>query len=365
MGMSLPIIELFGTPFERGFTQGRVMQDSIKQVIDKTLKYIETTNQQLSKGPSLKLIMDKATGYKEHLRDNWSDLWDEIQGLSKGSGIETEQILLINYLFEFTDLLAEMPIEGLSPGCTSVAAISPATTKERIYVAQNYDLIPSFQDHIVVLKIEEKGKPNSVVFSIAGMIGLAGMNSVGIGVVINNLVPTDSRLGVAYPFILRRILQSSSRSEALEHIISTPRATGLNYLLGFSNGEICDIETTATKHALDTGFNGLIVHTNHYLSRHLNFMQVPRLTDANSLTRYTGTQSRLMKNWGQIDSTLILNALCDHTGEPESVCAHVDTESNIGRKTLCSMIFDLHSSKASFFPGNPCLSREIKIDIQR
>ena len=363
MNVSLPIIELCGTPFERGFTQGRLMQDSINQVIEKTLKFIETTNQQLPKGPSLKLIMEKVTGYREHLGDSWPDLWDEVQGISKGSEIEAEKILLINYLLELTDLLAEKPIEELAPGCTSVAATQPATAKEHIYVAQNYDLIPSFQNHIVVLKIEEKGKPNSSVFSIAGMVGLAGMNSVGIGAVINNLVPIDSRPGVAYPFILRRILQSSSQSEALGHIVSTPRATGLNYLLGFSDGEICDIETTATKHALDSGFNGLIVHTNHYLSRQLNSMQVPRLTDPNSLARYTETERKLMKNWGQIDSTAILNALSDHTGSPESVCAHVDTESNIGRKTLCSMIFDLSSSTASFFPGNPCLSNEVKIKV--
>jgi isopenicillin-N N-acyltransferase-like protein len=363
MNTSIPILDLSGTPYERGLKHGTVMQDSIDKVVNKTLRFIETTHQQQPKGPSLQVILNRVTSYKEHLQNDWPDLWEEIQGISTASRIDTDRLLLINYLLEFTDLFADMPIEGISPGCTAIAATRPATLGEHIYVAQNYDLIPSFQDHILLLKVEDKNKPKSVVFTITGLIGLAGLNELGLGVCINNLVASDYRAGVPYPFVLRRALQSSSLAEALEHILNTPRATGLNYLLGFSDGEICDAETTATTHALDLGFNGLIIHTNHYLSRHLNRMQVPRPTDLNSLTRYTETQNRLIKYWGRIDSEIIMDALSDHTGAPESVCAHVDKESDIGRRTLCSMIFDLNSRTATFYPGNPCISGNIKINI--
>src|SRR5207245_10236706 len=108
-------------------------------------------------------------------------------------------------------------------------------------------------------------------FTEAGIVGgKIGMNSAGLGLVINGLLSSrDDWTRLRTPFHVRtwRILHSRTLCEAVRVITAAERACSANFLLGQANrrAEVVDIE--AASHAACTlaPADGLLSHTYHVL----------------------------------------------------------------------------------------------------
>jgi isopenicillin-N N-acyltransferase-like protein len=105
----------------------------------------------------------------------------------------------------------------------------------------------------------------SLVFSTVGCLGQIGMNTAGIAVGITNLVATDGRVGVTWPFVVRKALQQTTLEAALACISAAPLAGAHDYLLLDANGAGYNVEAMPTRRAITPLARVPLVHTNHCL----------------------------------------------------------------------------------------------------
>ena len=115
--------------------------------------------------------------------------------------VPVEDLLALNGFLELHDYYSDA---FLVSGCTSFM-VPGDTSGEGALIAQNYDLSSIYAEAAILIKVKNEHAPDALFYTSAGMLGCAGVNDAGIGVVINNLVPSDASGGVLYPFIIRRI----------------------------------------------------------------------------------------------------------------------------------------------------------------
>jgi hypothetical protein len=106
-----------------------------------------------------------------------------------------------------------------------------------------------------------------MVFTVAGMIGLMGVNAAGVGVCVNSLPQLPSaREGLPVAFALRRLLQAASLAEAAALVEALPHATNQHYLLAAPDGVRSFEASAAGVVEYRPARAGWVLHTNHPLA---------------------------------------------------------------------------------------------------
>ncbi len=162
----------------------------------------------------------------------------------------------------------------------------------------------------------------TLVWTSAGILGCAGLHAAGIGVVINKVTPDDGRPGVPYPFIVRKILQQTRLSDALQAVLSAHRASGVHYLLSDASGIMASVETSATDARVLEPDEPVYVHTNHYLAPAMQAYETRRRSfNADSLYRHRRARD-LVRGRLPLSTEDVMGILRDHAGGPGSICRH-------------------------------------------
>ncbi len=345
----LPVLTVSGSPLERGRAHGETFKDLIQDLIPAYFDDLEKTS--LSHGIEAitrNRALEIAVPYSEPCSVYAPELFEELEGISEGSGIPVDEVLCLNAFLELHDYLSDAFVV---PGCTSLMV--PGDTKgEGALIAQNYDLSSIYAEAAVLIKVEQDDAPDVLFYTSAGMLGCAGLNDAGIGVVINNLVPSDSGAGVIYPFIIRRILSSIRIGDAIDAVISRPRASGMNYVLCDENGEIYDLETSARDYEVICPFDGPMAHSNHYLQDRLKHLERRHWGARGSSILRWGRANRLLKSMGAFDPDVLKDCLSDRVNAPIGICRHNEL---VGGEpcgqTIAGIVLDPPGRKAWFTRG--------------
>ena len=281
------------------------------------------------------------------------DYAEEIRGVAAGSGLEHGEILALNARSEIA-LSAR-----LVDGCTSFAAFGAATRDASVILCQNWDWRPSVRDAIVVLQIEQPGKPSLTMLTEAGIIGKLGFNSAGLGVCLNAIV-TD-RLepgGTPLHVVLRAILDSRTLSDAVGAVARANIACSANFLVAQGGNAALDIEAVPGDMDVLLPERDVLAHTNHLLS--------PRLVGVRCLGKQAfpdtyprlGRVRRLLdERWGVLDAHGAREILRDHADAPDSICRHLDeVVDEEGRRlhSIFSLVMDLDAGTLELTDGPPC-----------
>lgn len=351
------VLELTGSPRQRGRCHGEALKELICEFADSITEVHQQNNNYLTVAtPSLKDFCYRNLGFmKKYARE----LVDEMEGIAEGAGVKFSDILLLNAFLELEDLRAPALGGKILPdslwGCTTFNIPAEISANGKAFIGQTYDMEKYYQKFLVLQKITNAHGPDALVVSLAGIIGLNGMNSVGIGSVINKITATDARPGVIYPFVMRKILASQRIGDALGAAIFSPRASGINYQLCGSGLAFC-AETSATRYELLDCRSG-IAHTNHYVgSKMAGFETANWLSHGGSMVRKEVADSLISRNKGKITPAMLQRWMQDHTNYPRSICAHGFPEEN--EKTAFHTIFALvmapEEGWLEICPGNPC-----------
>jgi isopenicillin-N N-acyltransferase-like protein len=207
-----------------------------------------------------------------------------------------------------------------------------------------------------------------VTFTEAGQLSKIGMNSAGIGLVVNNLTSDQPRIGVPWIFLTRRILESSHLAQALGFVLNTDRAHSINFLIGYAAGEAVNLETSPVEASVQWPENGICVHTNHYIETSPYFRDLKPLRDPylSTYLRLRRARQGLVDKIGGIDVDGVQNILKDHIDKPFSVCIHKNPAVEPIQQivTCLSIIMNLSQQQIHYTLGNPCrgISRTMKID---
>ena len=103
------------------------------------------------------------------------------------------------------------------------------------------------------------------MFTTHGTLGQIGMNEAGIAIGINNLTAADGRIGVTWPFVVRKALAMRDLDAAVACILDAPLAGGHNFLVLDATGAGASIEATSTRSHVWKLDETALVHTNHCL----------------------------------------------------------------------------------------------------
>lgn len=360
-------IELKGSSFEIGCQHGEVLRDEIHEFHATVFEVHRANLAQQAAEEELRSFCNRNLAC---LREFSSELYSEMEGIAAGSGLDLEDILFLNSFLELEDIrppaLGSKLLDAQHWGCTSFNVQPSASADGTAYVGQTYDMEEYYSRFNTVLHIVHENGQVQLVYTLAGVLGMNGMNSDGIGVTINKVVANDACEGVIYPFCVRQALAQRRIGDAFGVLVFTPRASGLNYQLASSEGVAWCIEVSARDYHL-WPVDGAVVHTNHYLNDYMRKYETSGwLSHGGSYVRYQVGQRILDEAKGHIDLSLLKDLTKNHTNWPRCICAHgfegEDPQHAFG--TIATTIYDLTTETMYVCHRNACDNGFQKIELQ-
>jgi isopenicillin-N N-acyltransferase-like protein len=341
------LINVRGEPFERGRQYGAQTADLIHFNLEGYWRLFKHDD-----GLNRSAALRQAQGYVEPIEGYAPHLMDEMRGIAAGAGVSLEEILALNCR---TELLSTAKIP-LHQECTALFVAPEATVDGHTIVAQNWDWSDVLRGGTVLLRVEGPGGPTVLTLTEAGMVGKIGLNSAGVGVCTNFLRHDGRRVGAPFHVILREALNAPRLGLAVAAVYRDVRADSGNYLLAHAEGEAVDLEATPSEVGFLHPEDGLLVHTNHFLTPHLQRGDQGIPESDNTLVRYGRAIRLLRAQAGQITVETLKSIFRDHLNHPKAICRHPDpSQPEIERSaTLASAILDLTAGEMHVAAGEPC-----------
>jgi isopenicillin-N N-acyltransferase-like protein len=209
--------------------------------------------------------------------------------------------------------------------------------------------------------------PDFVTVVEAGLLAKTGLNAASLGLVTNALV-TDADTGTSglpYHVLLRAILDCATVTEALQVLQAGMRSSSANYLIGHASGAALDVEAAPgdfTRLYPQLPDQGLLLHTNHFLSPRLHPVDVSLWAMPSSAVRLQRLRAGAA-GAATLDDFRAL--LADHADYPHSICSHPDPADHPLEQgaTIASVLMDLTARRLWLAAGNPCQAAYRELDV--
>lgn len=335
----LPLIDIGGSPLERGLQYGRQARSLIARSIDNYRKgYAEAgVPWATAKSIAHTLIGD--------LSDSDDTLVSEMQGIADGAGVAVDDIFALNCRAEIIYGCNSSSSLALD-GCTGVIAMPESTASGRLLHGQTWDWRDECADTAIVLRIESPEDPAILTQTEAGILARCGLNSAGVALTGNFLhSDRDPRAGgLPVPMLRRRILEQQTYTDAVKLALETPKTYSSNLMLSAGAGEAINLETVPGESFWIQPSDGLLVHANHFES----VGALSRVVDRGlpllpcSLHRRRRVEQVLRTFAGHIDLEHLKRALDDRFDTPHGVCAAPSAGNNgESLSTVATILMDV------------------------
>ena len=362
----MPVVELSGTPRERGRLYGESCKSLIAQVVEAWCadlgNYGRARGLGRTGGPEayLKAFLSD-TDYLRSIEQWAPSLLEEVKGIAEGSGQPFDIILGLQLMDEEWVYGLHQGLKKPTTKCTAFGV--PGQANSTSYAGQNMDIPSWVEGKQVLLRImPTQDAPETLVFAFAGIIGLNGMNAEGLGITCNTLSQLRSSTdGLPVSFIVRSVLEKQSIEEAEQFIGAIKHASGQNFILSSQEQMRC-FECSAGRviRYAPKDQQGRVFHTNHPLVNKDNDERLPEREhqhSANSCARLESISERLSDSDHAITIADIKAALGAHDDPSNPVSRRINPEnsnSSIGY-TAGSSIYELGvKPRLHFAAGPPC-----------
>jgi isopenicillin-N N-acyltransferase-like protein len=315
-----PLIEVHGSPRQRGEMHG----EQARERIVRSFGHYEEQLGRLGYGRD---DVERLVGIFLPRIRNWApDLVEEMEGIAAGADVSLASIVLVNARTEVLQLAhREKGVSEDEPdGCTGAVILPGATRAGRLIHGQNWDWKAECATTSVVLNIHRDDAPDVLTFTEAGALARSGFNSAGIAITANYLESDRDykELGIPLPFIRRRVLEAAHFAHALGVVAMTPKSGSNNMMVSTAEGFAVDLECAPDEAFSLYPQDGMIVHSNHWLSpvalsklRETGLGSVP-----DSLYRDWRVREHLRSRSGDIVADDLKAALFDDFATPFAVC---------------------------------------------
>jgi isopenicillin-N N-acyltransferase-like protein len=212
---------------------------------------------------------------------------------------------------------------------------------------------------MVVLLVDQPGRPSLTMLTEAGIVGKLGFNSEGLGVCLNAIV-TDRLEGSAPPLhvVLRGILDARNLGEAVAAVARSGIACAANFLVAQHGNGVLDIEAVPGDLDVLLPEQDVIAHTNHLTSLRLAGVRcLGKVAFPDTYPRLARVRRLLEERHGAIDAEAAREILRDHANAPSSICRHLDDHLEPeGRRihSVFSLVVDLEARRLEVTEGPPC-----------
>jgi hypothetical protein len=259
--MTIPIsmVRCAGTPRQCGQAHGEALRELIQAMLGRWRAALVRPGRPDPQAYLRNFLSQ--TSYLEAMERHTPELAEELRGIAAGAAVPFDDLLAFNLLDEewwFSQSPAAQP-----PGCTVVGVMPPGGAP---LLAQTMDIDTLYDGAQAVLRLAVAGRPEALVFTFAGMIGLNGCNADGVGVVVNNLsmLPHAPR-GLPVAAVMRGALARRTLADAARFVAEAPHASGQHYAIGGPDG-LLSLECSAAGAVPGTTPGGRLLHTNHPLA---------------------------------------------------------------------------------------------------
>lgn len=272
-------------------------------------------------------------------------------GVADGAGLALLDILALN-------VRTEIAFGQFTDGCTSLSWKGTS----RSLLGQNWDWTEDQKENLVILHIDQPGRPSIEMVTEAGIIGKIGLNDRGVGVCFNairakglDVTRMPAHLG------LRMALDSESARAAVEAMEAAGMASSAHALIADA-GESIGLEFTSTTFArLKMDGDGRVYHSNHMLAKHPGVEEPPWLPHSPYRVKRIEELSCQVqvKAHSREPPTLeeFVKLFDDHQGDEGPICRMEPGVNGVG--TLFNIVMDLTERRAVVRLGRPCMPEAI------
>ncbi|WP_218567821.1 C45 family autoproteolytic acyltransferase/hydolase [Pseudomonas cavernicola] len=282
-------------------------------------------------------------------------LHQEILGMAEGAGVEADYIGAINAR---TEILAALgaPLRG---ECSTVVKVDPWGAP---VTAQTWDWYSEFAEQWLVWEIPHADGRLTTTVTEYGIVGKPGVNNRGLGVHFNILhhERDGGDIGVPVHVLSRWILDSCSDiNQALQLCNSTEvSASSSLTLIAAVDHSSCAVSVEIHPGGPGLVFpaaDGLLVHTNHFLSAPASAFDTEPRAYPDTLIRHDLLVRRL-SNQPDLSALDLLTALNSHLGSTGAVCCHpAPGQPETGQyATLASITLDVLGGTLQALAGGSC-----------
>jgi isopenicillin-N N-acyltransferase-like protein len=317
-----PLVEVTGSPTERGRQYGEQARDRIRRGIE------HYTEQLAGRSLTWDDIGRLALQFEPIIEAFDKSYTEEMRGIAEGAAVDYAGVMMLNARTEILKLGERAALAGKAAvepdGCTGVVVLPSASADGRVIHAQNWDWKAECAETTVVLKVRRDDGPDYLTFTEAGALARSGMNAAGISITANYLeCDRDYRnLGVPLPFIRRKVLEKALVGEAMHVVYTTAKSCSNNMMISHSGGVAIDFECAPDETFLVMPQGGLLIHANHFQSPvalgKIVEKGVRNMPD--SLYRDMRVEELLRPHLGRIRRDEVVHALLDDYQTPWSVC---------------------------------------------
>jgi isopenicillin-N N-acyltransferase-like protein len=315
-----PLIDLSGSPFERGRQHGKAAPDRIKRGI---AMYSELL---LKNDVEWKDLERRAQAMAPIVEKFDATYVEEMKGIAEGSGQPFAGIMLMNARTEMVSAARKQQIEKHFPdGCTAAFALPEASADGVLLHGQNWDWRAECAETGVVLRIRREDGPDILTFTEAGGLARSGLNSAGIGLTANALECDRDYTrgqGVPLPFIRRKVLESAYLAHAVRTIFSTPKLGSNHMAVSHCGGEAFGFECAPDETFWIAPDRGVYVHANHWIadSARAKVKDTGLAETPDSIYRDKRVREQLSPKRGKLTLEDFRQAFFDDYASPWSVC---------------------------------------------
>ena len=319
-----PLIDLAGSPRERGRTHGKAAADRLKRGAK---MYAESL---LASGVDWKELERRAEAMVPAIERFDPAYVEEMRGIGEGAGEPFAAVMLMNARTEMVAAARRQKAAQHFPdGCTAALALPEASADGVLLHGQNWDWRAECAETGVVLRIRRDDGPDILTFTEAGGLARSGLNSAGIGLTANALEcdrDYQRGAGVPLPFIRRKVLEAAHLAQAVQTIVSTPKPgsnhMAVSYATSDGGGEAFGFECAPDETFWLAPDRGLYVHANHWVaeSARAKVKDTGLAETPDSIYRDKRVRDQLAPKRGKLTLEDLRAVFFDTWGTPYSVC---------------------------------------------
>jgi isopenicillin-N N-acyltransferase like protein len=252
------VLVLEGDAAERGRQHGEALRDEVRAALGRFGHDVETRTGMHVDRYVARFLADTSFGGAIHAHT--PALAEEVAGIAAGADVPHDHLLAYNLLDE-----EWWYSETLRSKCSALAV--PAREGGTSLVAQTMDLPRHLDGGQVLLRHREPGGRETAVLAAAGLLGLTGASSDGVGVCVNALgMLRHDGAGLPVAHALRGALQRPTAAAAAAFLRGVTHASGQHYSVVDASGDAYSLECSAGGAATAAAGDRAFFHANHPLA---------------------------------------------------------------------------------------------------
>ena len=311
------LLELNGDAEHRGGVHGAAFHSEIRRYTEERVRLASNGTWAGRPATTADAIALAQKTLEAHRRYD-ADLYEEMDAMARAGGLSVPEAVIVGGFTDFVDIVRAAGSSSVPQEDDCTAVIVPDDLARGAgWLAQTWDMHDSATEHVVMLQIATPGAPAALVYSTVGCLGQIGMNEAGIAVGINNLTAANGRIGLTWPFVVRKALKQTSLDDALACVLEADLAGAHSYLLFDDAGNGFNIEAMPGYRAVTKLDGRPLVHTNHCLDPEAKMREAIRPPDlqASSEARLE-TANRILDGLGEIGAADLIELM----REPDAIC---------------------------------------------